>query len=263
MVISVEDVIEMSGVETLHPGGFDLSRRIGELVNFTTSTHVLDVSSGKGVFPCYYAKEFGSRITGIDINPQFVEIARKRAQREEVEDKVDFRSGDSKKLPFQSNEFDVVVNECAVGLNVINDPQQVLNEMARVTRKGGMVVIHESTWLKNLPSKEKEDAAVRMGTTPYTVEEWKQMLKKAGLATKIVEDWSGITNMQKMRPKYKWKENNPSDFLTIREKFVLFPKLILKYGIGPVLDIYSNHAILIKYLLDGYIGYVLITAQKT
>ncbi len=118
-MISAEDVIEMSGVETLHPGGLDLSRRIGKLVDFTPMTRVLDVSCGKGVFACQYAKEFGCSVTGIDINPQFIAIARQRAQREEVADKVDFKFGDARKLPFQDAEFDVVVNECAVGLTAI------------------------------------------------------------------------------------------------------------------------------------------------
>ncbi|MGA2380965.1 MAG: methyltransferase domain-containing protein [Spirochaetia bacterium] len=154
MIISGEDVIEMSGVETLHPGSFDLSRRIGELVSFSPSVRVLDVSSGKGAFACLYAREFGCGVTGIEINLRFVEIARKRAVDEDVADKVRFEIGDSRNLPFPDGAFDVVVNECAVGLTAIDAPQRVLDEMARVTMTGGTIVIHESVWLKTLSPQE-------------------------------------------------------------------------------------------------------------
>lgn len=263
MIISGEDVLEMSGVETLHPGGFDLSNRIGEVVNFTPSTHVLDVSSGKGVFACLYAKEFGSRITGLEFNPHFVDLARKRAQEEGVTDKVEFKVGDSRKLPFQDNEFDVVINECAVGLTAINAPQRVLDEMARVTKPSGTLVIHESTWLKNLSAEERRDASMRLGTTPYSVDEWKQMLVKAGAVPKMVEDWSGMENALKIRPGLKWVPNStPADIFTTREKLNLVPRLLSKYGIGPVLELIRSQKRLVRYQTEGYVGYALIVAAK-
>ncbi len=263
MIISAEDVLEMSGVETLHPGGFDLSKRIGELVHFTPSTHVLDVSSGKGAFACLYARDFGSRITGLEFNPRFVDIARKRAQVEGVIDRVEFKIGDSRKLPFQDNEFDVVVNECAVGLTAINAPQRVLDEMVRVTKPGGTIVIHESTWLKHLPAEERQAASLRFGTTPYAVDEWKEMLVKAGAVPKIVKDWSGMENAFKIRPGLKWNPNStPADIFTTREKLGLLPRLLSKYGIGPVLELLRSQKRFIRYQTDGYVGYALIVASK-
>jgi SAM-dependent methyltransferase len=262
MIISAEDVLEMSGVETLHPGGFDLSKRIGELVKFTPATHALDVSSGKGAFACRYARDFGSRITGLEFNPHFVEIARQRMHREGVADRVEFKIGDSRKLPFQDGEFEVVVNECAVGLTAINAPQQVLDEMVRVTRPGGTIVIHESTWLRELSAEEKRDASLSLGTTPYAVEEWKQMLIEAGAVPRIVEDWSGLENAAKIRSDHKWNPKNPMSLFTSQEKIAMLPRLILKYGIGSMLELYSGLKKVYRYSADGYLGYVLIVAAK-
>jgi ubiquinone/menaquinone biosynthesis C-methylase UbiE len=262
MIISAEDVLEMSGVETLHPGGFDLSKRIGVVVNFTPSSHVLDVSSGKGVFACLYAREFGSRITGLEFNPRFIDLAKKRAQEEGVADKVEFKIGDSRKLPFLDNEFDVVVNECAIGLTAIKAPQRVLDEMVRVTKPGGTLVIHESTWLKNLSADEIQDASMRLGTTPYSVDEWKQMLVKAGAVPKTIEDWSGMDNAMKIRPNHKWNPDNPLDLFTTREKLVLIPRLIAKLGIASVFGLYRSSKKLHHYMTDGYLGYALIVASK-
>lgn len=259
--ITGEDVIEMSGVETLHPGGFDLSRRIGEVINIKPEMKVLDVSSGKGLFACFYAKEFGCKVTGVDINDKFINIATKRAKNERVSDKVDFQHGDSRKLAFKDNEFDVVVNECAVGLIAINNPQQVLNEMVRVAKHGGKIVIHESLWLKDLDEDKKKEAANLIGTTPYTMDEWKVMIKKAGATPEIAEDWSGIENMIKLRPGFEWNEDT-LDFLTFKEKLFLIPKIIFKYGISALLRLNKFQQLGVQYIKEGYLGYGLIVAKK-
>ncbi|MFA5806212.1 MAG: class I SAM-dependent methyltransferase [Melioribacteraceae bacterium] len=262
MIPSVEDIIEMSGVETLHPGGFDLSKRIGELVNFNPSLHVFDVSSGKGTFACYYAQEFGCKVTGIDINKKFVEISIEKARKRELSNLVDFKIGDSTKLPFPDNSFDVVVNECAVGLTVINNPQGVINEMLRVAKPNGTIVIHESIWLKDLAQSIKDQLAMKVGTTPYSIIEWSDMLIKAGTKIKTVEDWSGIENIQKMRPNHKWNKKRPHDFLTFTEKLILIPKIIFKYGIGALNEINKFQEEGLKYFNEEYYGYVLIVGSK-
>lgn len=262
MIISGEDLIEMSGVETLHPGGFDLSRRIGELINFNSAMHILDVSSGKGIFASFYAKEFGCRVTGIDINQNFVSLSNNRAAKSGVADRVDFRVGDSRNLPFPDNFFDVVVNECAVGLTVINNPRQVLKEMVRVAKPGGKVVIHESIWLKELPDNEKKDSARKMGTTPYFMEEWKHMMASAGAAPEKIEDWSGIENFWKMRPDFGWNAKKPTEFLSWREKMNLLPKVISRGGIKAAVDVWKFSKRADNYLKEGYLGYMLMIAVK-
>jgi len=95
------------------------------------------MSRAQGVFACLYASEFGSRVVGIDLNEAFIAEARRRADSAGLAGKVEFRAGDSRSLPFGDREFDVVVNECAVGLTAIGDPTRVLQEMARVTKPGG------------------------------------------------------------------------------------------------------------------------------
>lgn len=59
---TLEDVLELSGIELLHPGGFDLTRRIGEIVEMEDKK-VLDVACGRGSLTCYYAKNFRAKIS--------------------------------------------------------------------------------------------------------------------------------------------------------------------------------------------------------
>lgn len=261
-MISGEDVIEMSGVETLHPGGLDISRRIGEVVELGPAVHVLDVSSGKGVFACAYAEEFGCRVTGIDISAAFTAAASARAAGRGLSERVAFRVGDSRSLPFADGSFDVVVNECAVGLTAIGDPARVLGEMSRVARPGGWVVIHESTWCRSLPVEERRRSSGLLGTEPFTAEEWTAMLRNAGCEPEVVEDWSGVENYWKMRPGHRWSRRHPSDFLTPGEKLALFPRIFARHGVGALADLLRFRSTADRYLRDGVLGYVLIAARR-
>ena len=45
---TIEDAIEISGIEILHPGGFELTKRTAELCELKEGMKVLDVSSGRG-----------------------------------------------------------------------------------------------------------------------------------------------------------------------------------------------------------------------
>ncbi|WP_366923468.1 methyltransferase domain-containing protein [Metallumcola ferriviriculae] len=156
---TIEDIVELSGIETLHPGGFALTKRVAEVAALKKGMKVLDVSSGRGTQAIYYAKNFGVNVTGVDLSNEMVTTAIENAKIANVQDKVSFVKGDSQELLFQDNSFDVVINECAVGIP--DNSQKVLDEMARVLKRQGTLVMHESIWRKKLNPEEKEDLSER------------------------------------------------------------------------------------------------------
>lgn len=255
---TLEDVLELSGIELLHPGGLDITKRIGEIVEMK-GKKALDVACGRGTLPSYYARTFGARIVGVDISPEMIKSSVERARREEVEDLTEFQVADSLKLPFEDSSFDVVVSECAVGLT--SDPRKCLAEMARVTRPGGFVVIHESTWLRELPEAEKLEVARRFGTVPYALAEWKEMMENAGLVQLWTEDWSGPENAFKIRPGRK--VNNLSDVFSRWEMVsIILPRLIRRYGATAILSVNKSARKIVPLYFDGTLGYFLIRGQK-
>lgn len=256
---TLEDALEMSGIEALHPGGFALSKRIGEVADLRGKS-VLDVACGKGAFACYYAKNFGTRVTGIDISPKMVEASRKRAKRDGVGRLTEFKVADALSLPFPDNSFDAVMNECAVGLTP--DPQKCLNEMVRVAKPGAPIVIHENTWRKPLPPESKKEFSERLGTVPFTLDEWIAMLKKAGVSGIRREDWSDVEkSLTKIREDRKVKRLE--DIYTFREKyFVVFPKMLLRYGLKGLLYLNESGRKLMPLYYDGTLGYYLLIGSK-
>jgi SAM-dependent methyltransferase len=256
---SMEDVAELAGIETLHPGGFDLSKRIGEIVDMKNKK-VLEVGSGRGIFACYFAKNCGAKITGIDISPGMIESSVVRAKNEGVQSSTEFRVANALSLPFPDNSFDIVVSECGpVGL--ATEPQKVVNEMVRVIRPDGYMVAHAPMWLKEISEEERKDIEKRIGGQMFTLSEWKSMLKKAGAIEIWEEDWSGVEQIRKVRPGRKI--NNMSDVFTLWEKIgVVLPRVLWKYGLKSLFYLNESFRKVSPLFYNGTIGTYLLRAQK-
>jgi ubiquinone/menaquinone biosynthesis C-methylase UbiE len=96
---------------------------------------VLEVAVGTGLNLPEYALD--TRVTGIDLSPEMLEIARRRISLSAHE--VDLRIGDAQDLPFDDASFDAVV--CTYSLCNIPDPAVAIAEMHRVLRPGGRLVL--------------------------------------------------------------------------------------------------------------------------
>ena len=257
---TVEDAIEIGGIETLHPGGFALTKRTAELATLREGLKVLVVSSGRGTQSIFYAKEFGVDVTGLDISEEMVETAVDNAEKAGLAHKVEFRLGDSQCLPFKDHSFDVVINECAVGIP--DDSQKVLDEMVRVVKPGGRILIHESTWRVKLSKEEKDEFAERYGTTPLEFDEWRAMLEKAGVKNIAYEfdQWS--------KPEMFWKIRKDRDVkhwfftMTIPEKLTTLKRIFARYGLKGVVTVMKNERVFYRTVLHGKLGYALFKGEK-
>ena len=97
---------------------------------------VLDLATGTGI-TAIAARERGAQVTGVDLTPELLEVARRKAQDAGYTD-IEFREGDAENLPFADGSFDVVLSTC--GHMFAPDQEKVASELARVTRAGGRVV---------------------------------------------------------------------------------------------------------------------------
>lgn len=102
---------------------------------------VLDIACGTGN-TAIMARARSAEVTGIDLTPELLDIAKKRATAEGYDD-IKWQEGDAESLPFDDGSFDVIVSSC--GLMFAPDQQQVANEVARVTKPGGRVAIQAWT----------------------------------------------------------------------------------------------------------------------
>lgn len=98
---------------------------------------VLELAVGTGRNLPYYAADV--RLTGVELSPQMLKIARKRA--EELGRDVDLRIGDAQALEFEDERFDTVI--ITFGLCTIPDDRRAVTEARRVLRAGGRLVLLE------------------------------------------------------------------------------------------------------------------------
>lgn len=99
---------------------------------------VLDCASGTGDL----AFEF-EKITPEVVSTDFCEEMLVHARQKAIQSgsHVSFDVADVTKLPFESESFDIA--SISFGIRNVNDPQKALNELARVVKPGGTVMVLE------------------------------------------------------------------------------------------------------------------------
>ncbi len=98
---------------------------------------ILDISTGtcNSLYRHGWMK-LDAEYTGLDLSETMLLQGQEFMARQEVP--MEFVLGDAMRLPLQSETFDIVLNYGA--LNGYTNPQIALHEMARVTKKGGLVL---------------------------------------------------------------------------------------------------------------------------
>jgi SAM-dependent methyltransferase len=176
---SLEKLIETDvlGVESLHPGGLELTSELAELCKIEKGTVVLDLASGTGESACFLSERFGAHVIGVDLSDQMLRRAEEKLRAKAL-NFVEFRKADASHLPFPDAAFDVVICECTL---CFFDKEKVLGEMARVVKPGGRVGIHDLCWKESAPDDLRRTLSEIEGERPEALEGWSRLFREAGL----------------------------------------------------------------------------------
>ena len=98
---------------------------------------VLEIAIGTGRNLPHYPADV--RLTAIELSPEMLNIARKRAA--DLGREVDLREGNAEALPFDDGSFDTVI--CTFALCTIPDDRKAVAEAMRVLRPGGRFIAIE------------------------------------------------------------------------------------------------------------------------
>ena len=129
----------------------DVLERIRAAVASTRSIRILDLGCGPGIVSAALAPSAGE-VVAYDITPEMLEKARQRCQEAGVQN-VLFELGMAEKLSFPDGSFDVIVSRAT--FHHFPDPHRVLEEIVRVTRPGGKIVVADV-----VSSENAEEAAL-------------------------------------------------------------------------------------------------------
>ncbi|MGZ4277174.1 MAG: class I SAM-dependent methyltransferase [Solirubrobacteraceae bacterium] len=97
---------------------------------------VLDVATGSGNAALAAARR-GAQVTGLDLTPRLLDVARERAAAEGLD--IDFVEGNAESLPFDAASFAATTS--VFGAMFAPDQRAAAAELLRVTRPGGAVAV--------------------------------------------------------------------------------------------------------------------------
>ena len=162
---------------TKHYGGLKATEELIELCHINEGKYVLDVGCGVGATPCRIAKRYGCQVVGVDISERMIDWSKKRAKRESVEHRVEFRVADAQNLPFDDALFDAVICESVIAF--VENKQKIIGEYVRVTKLGGYIGLTEATWIKSPPPTELVEYLSRVTGVKeiLTSDSWKELLE--------------------------------------------------------------------------------------
>jgi ubiquinone/menaquinone biosynthesis C-methylase UbiE len=127
--------------DQFHGRGLEATAEITELIDACPTDHILDIGSGIGGPARFVAKRFGCTVTGIDLTPEFCEVARHLTRLVGLEDRIDYEVGDALAMPFADADFDGAYS-MNVSMNIA-DKSTFYREIHRVLKPGARLVLSE------------------------------------------------------------------------------------------------------------------------
>ncbi len=150
----------------------------------------LEVGPGPGYLGLEWLKSTqGTALRGLDISDDMMTLAKRNAEEYGLTDRVEYYIGDATKMPFEDAYFDAVFTNGS--LHEWANPENILNEVARVLKPGGRYCITDLRrdinpfmkwflWLMVKP-KEMRPGLITSINASYIISEIIAMLRKTKL----------------------------------------------------------------------------------
>ncbi len=132
---------DLAPVDSFHIRGRAATLELGALAKLGPDDAVLDVGCGLGGSARHLAREFGCRVTGLDLTPEYISTAEKLTGLLGLSEQVTYRTASALYMPFEDASFDAVWSEHAQ-MN-IPDKQGLYTEIHRVLKPGGRFLFHD------------------------------------------------------------------------------------------------------------------------
>ena len=136
--ITIED---LSPVDEFHIGGRQATDNLIGQLNISEQDHILDVGCGLGGASRFVANKYNSRITGIDLTPEYIATGRVLCTWVKLDRLITLEQGSALSMPYQSETFDGAFM-LHVGMNIA-DKKLLFSEIYRVLRPGACLGVYD------------------------------------------------------------------------------------------------------------------------
>jgi ubiquinone/menaquinone biosynthesis C-methylase UbiE len=224
------DLIRLSPRLLFPPGGVDLYRQIALLSEMSEGDEVLDVACGKGIPIEYFVREHGVHGSGVEADARLVAEAEERSKAEGLSSNLQFQTGRYDSLPYRDEIFDVAVGELGIAAHA--DPADVVRELVRVTKPGGVVVLVQLVWKAPVDEARQRVLSAHLGARPQMLVQWKRLLKASGVQDLHTEDWSDEETS--FRPRAVKPFPDFAEIFSLPEKVGILRRAWARWGFGGV-----------------------------
>jgi SAM-dependent methyltransferase len=132
---------DLAPVDEFHIRGRAATLEIIEALSLTPDSHVLDLGSGLGGPARTLAELAGCTVTGVDLTPEFCEVATALSEWTGLSDRTRFQVGDATATGLPDAAVDAALT-VHVAMN-ISDKSALYAEAFRVLRPGGRFVVYD------------------------------------------------------------------------------------------------------------------------
>ena len=182
---------DLHPVDEFHIRGTTATNELIDLCGFSSDMHILDIGCGVGGSTRRLSHYLGCRVTGVDLSDEYIDVAQRLTQFFDFQDRVNFHAASALDLPFEDNYFDGVWS-IQMGMNV-EDKLAWLNELYRVVKPGGRVVMYEVCANKNapvyFPVPWAQDGSISFLVKP---DEFREVITAAGFDIDVWHDKTGL-----------------------------------------------------------------------
>lgn len=181
--------LAMSGAIDIHPGGAAASIRLIETLAIRRDHVVLEIGCGPGATLVRVAAAYGARSIGLDLLPEMLAVASRRARWSGLQERVTLIRGTALSLPIADASCDRIYSESVIGIQGLGEPEAIFQEIHRTLKPGGRCVINEAVWRATAGDDEIKDANERClsafglrqaSQAPWRAEDWSRVMQLAG-----------------------------------------------------------------------------------
>jgi SAM-dependent methyltransferase len=196
--------------ELQNPTSAEKIRLLGEQLGLDGASRVLDIGSGRGGPATLLAREFGCRITSVELIPEFVAVARARAQEAGVADLIDVVESDAKDFRVEPAAYDAAL--CIGASFAFDGLVPTVQALVRAVPPRGLVAVGEPFWREwPLPDGFEPSEDEDFLTLPLTVERFESAgVEVISLIASSQDDWDRYEALLWLTLD-EWLAANPDD----------------------------------------------------
>ena len=235
--LTIED---LAVIDEFHIGGREATKYIISNLSLSANEHVLDVGCGIGGAGRTVVSLVGCRVTGIDLTPEYVEVAKILTKLTGLDGKADFKTASALAMPFDNEVFDAALT-IHMSMNIL-DRDALYREVYRVMKPDALLCIYDVMKKGDEPiSFPVPWAETSKSSRLVKAEEMPSLLENAGFEVCKVEDRSEFA-FDYFKRRLAAVNNGPSSLgphvimgTTAREKFQNINRNMESGRIAPVM----------------------------